>query len=311
MQVLLIVLVMPNWGVDKWPLSSLIKAFIGTIDTTANESLLYQVLVVIVLLKTYFKIFVKTMFKRQFLFSAVCLFLFTLVLTEKAKNFDPFPNCTKQQDSKETKAKLAKCPRAKFPANNSDPAICCKFWEMKDCQRDVYFAIPECKSARFLLELTDDAIKSYTCTPAASCLNVTTNVEVETTYENIFHPLEVVFEKLLKNETYENCSNHTEVGAFSCSVPFQGLMDGTPSEKDLCCDQWNFKSCLQTVTEKEPTCAAAKPEFDSVYKTIETNIAKKCPANKFHCLKSSAINVSVTISLFGLSFIVALIMGNA
>lgn len=239
------------------------------------------------------------MYRFLFLLAVGCFFAFSLVHTQKITSYDPFPNCTKQMHSNATKVKLAKCPPINYAANLTNPSICCKFWEGMSCQNEVYFTLPECQPARFLMQLVADTLKPLTCTPATSCPNVTTNEAVATVYENI-SPLM----KLLENETLSNCSFYIEKDMSNCMVPFQTFMDGTPSDKDICCDLSNFQVCAQALTDKEASCAIVKAQLASAYKTMGENIAKKCPAGKFHCSKSGATHVSLAISLFTISLII-------
>lgn len=251
---------------------------------------------------------------KSFLFSvAVCLYLISSVPTEASTNYDPFPNCTQRQRSNETKTKLAACSQGNpnSGTNSSDSAACCQYWKRVDCERAVLYALPECKPARFLFELQYDSLKPHSCAKpsAASCLNVTTNAAVETVIENIFHPLEQLF----KNQDFANCNRNTEKGMLSiCMASFENLMEGTPSEEDLCCDQLNYYYCAQIATGVEPTCEVARTQLESTFQTIKKNVAKKCP-NKGPCFKfpwpnfNGSTNVSLAISLFTLSLIVALI----
>lgn len=242
------------------------------------------------------------MFKLLFLLSlSLCLSVFSSVLTKKITKYDPFPNCTQQMNNNATLAKLAKCPQINYNVNFSNPTICCHFWEAMSCQKEVYLTISECKSARFLIEFFNDLVKPGTCTPVASCANVTTNEGVETVYENI-SPLM----QLMENQTYSNCSSAIEKSLFTCMDPFEGLMDGPASQRDLCCDQLSFQVCAQNVIDKELNCAVARMQFDSAFKTIRDNIAKtSCPTGKFHCSKSGATSVPLTAPLFSLSLIIA------
>lgn len=241
------------------------------------------------------------MFKSLLLCASFSLFLFFSVHTVDSINYDPFPNCTAAQKSNETTTKLAACLLPNFKSNFSDPTACCKFWEAMNCRRDVYFTIPECKPARYLFEVRSNAQKPVTCIPDATCANVTMNAAIGTVTENVFAPLE----QLTKSQTYHNCSSTSEKGIIACAQPFQAFIDAQPTEKNLCCDQWAFQECAQKVTTSEASCAVAKGELDSIFKTMGENIAKKCPATKFSC-KNGAGNASLTLWLFTVSLMIAL-----